>query len=197
MLDVVARFAAGHAAADIGVMRDRRRERDQAAFVENRRRDRAVVEMRDADDIGIIGQERIAGLQRFERKALEDRVTSRSVEPRCAGALVISDSARPLASQSAVEQSARSLIFGENAVRTRLAAISCVAASKAAAMISSWRGPWWSLLSSQPGRNCSRNRFQTLSTRPSKSGGTTVVASICSTIAGPWNDAPGASAPRS
>src|SRR5258707_5034198 len=64
--------------------------------------------------------------------------TSRKVDPRCAGALVINDSARPLASQIAVEQSARSLMLGEKAVRTRLAAISCVAASNALAMISSW-----------------------------------------------------------
>ncbi len=71
--DAVARFAAGHAPADIRMMRDRRGERDEAAVVENRRRDRAVVQMRDTDDVRIIGEKCIAGLQRFERKALEYR----------------------------------------------------------------------------------------------------------------------------
>ena len=68
----VAGLAAGHAAANVRMMRDRCGKRDEASFVEDRRRHGAIVEMRYTDDIRIVRQECIAGAQGLSGKPLED-----------------------------------------------------------------------------------------------------------------------------
>ena len=69
----IAGFAAGNPTADIGMMRHRCREADHPTVEENRCTDGAVVEVRDAGDVGIIGEEHVTRAQRLERESLQDR----------------------------------------------------------------------------------------------------------------------------
>ena len=69
----IAGFAAGDAAADVGMMRHCRREADHPAVEENRRADGAIIEVRDAGDVGVIGEEHVTRPQRLERESLQDR----------------------------------------------------------------------------------------------------------------------------
>ena len=55
----IAGLAAGNPAADIGMMRHRRRETDHSTVEENRCTNGAIIEVRDAGDVGIIGEEHI------------------------------------------------------------------------------------------------------------------------------------------
>ena len=55
------------------MMRHCRREADHPAVEENRRADGAIIEVRDAGDVGVIGEEHVTRPQRLERESLQDR----------------------------------------------------------------------------------------------------------------------------
>jgi hypothetical protein len=66
-------LAARDATADIRVVRDGNRERDRFSVNENRCGGGAIVQMRDTDDVGVVGKENIAWGELINREALEDR----------------------------------------------------------------------------------------------------------------------------
>ena len=55
------------------MVRDGGNKRDGTSVNEYRCRERAVVKMRDAHDVGVIGEEYIAIAKRVDRKALKNR----------------------------------------------------------------------------------------------------------------------------
>jgi hypothetical protein len=88
--------------------------------------------MRAAAGVGIVGDEHVARHDLAQRVAFEDRVTAPTIEPRCIGTRCASAITWPCASKMAVEQSARSLMLGENAVRISVAPISSEARADSA-----------------------------------------------------------------
>ena len=69
--------------------------------------------MGHADDIGIIGKKHVTRRERVDREAFEQRGNELESRAEMRWAWVAIDSVRPCMSHMAVEQSARSLIFGE------------------------------------------------------------------------------------
>src|SRR5580704_17364416 len=69
----VARLATGNAASDIRMMGDGEGESDRLAVDEDWRRRRAIIEMDDTDDVGIVGKKDVARRKRVNGKALKQR----------------------------------------------------------------------------------------------------------------------------
>ncbi len=99
---------------------------------------------------------------------------------------------RACASNSAHEWSSRSLMLGEYAASRTAIPISSLAYTSADATSSAVIGSSAEIIERAPGRGCrSRRRAR------SSAGATYVVASYCSTTAGPSNASPGRSSARS
>ena len=114
MLIEIAGFAARYAPGDVGVVCHGRGESDRPLFKENRCAHRAVVQVRNAGDIGVVGEKHVPRPEGLERETLQhgrDEHERRAEMGRRMGEQ--RERAAVKVAQIAVEQSARSLMFGE------------------------------------------------------------------------------------
>ena len=66
-------LAARDAATNVGMVRYGQREGHRLSIDEDRRCRRAIVEMGDSDNIGIVGEKHVTRLQEIDRKPFEQR----------------------------------------------------------------------------------------------------------------------------
>lgn len=192
---VESRLAARHAATDVGMVRNGQREGHRLSINEDWRGRRAIVEMGNPDNIRIVGEKHVARLEDVDRKPFEQRgneferraeVCRRMGRDRQRAALHVAQSRRTVGALLDVR-------------RIR-------AADEACAHFRSRRleraGDDLDPRLAWPATHCAdpalvRRRLPLGSASALKPAGTIVVVSICSMIAGPAMQWPGASEERS